>query len=116
MVRNLLAAQLNGAVAGLLRYAGVACWHNTGHAQYRRWRGPHGGRGGIGAQSRAAVAGRIPGLANGEVDRGRRLGQHGEVGSSIGVSQGGVAHRRGLSAVAVAQRRSSPMLGWRSGG
>jgi hypothetical protein len=104
MVRNLLAALLHGAVAVLLRYAGVACWHNTGHEQYRRWRGPHGGRGGIDAQSRAAV------------DRGRRLGQNGEVGSSIGVSQGGVAHWRGLLAVAVAQRKSSPVLGWRSGG
>jgi hypothetical protein len=42
------------------------------------------------------VAGRIPASADCEVDHGRRLGQHSEVGSSIGVSRGGVAHRRGL--------------------
>jgi hypothetical protein len=62
-----------------------------------------------------AVAIRIPASVDGEVDRGRQLGQHGEVGSLIGVSRGGVAHRRGLSAVAAAQRRSSPVLGRRSG-
>jgi hypothetical protein len=60
------------------------------------------------------VVGRIPALADGEVDGGRRLGQHGEVGSSIEVSWGGVAHRRGLSAVAL--WRSSMVLGRRSGG
>jgi hypothetical protein len=86
-----------------------------GAAQYQRWHGPHRGKGGIGARSRAAVAGRIPASADGEVDRGWRLGQHGEVGSLIGVSWGGVAHRRGLSA-AEAWRRSSPVLGRRSGG
>jgi hypothetical protein len=62
------------------------------------------------------VAGWSPASADGEVDRGRRLGKHGVVGSSIGVSQGGVVHWRGLSAAAVAQRRSSPVLGRRSGG
>jgi hypothetical protein len=61
------------------------------------------------------VAGQIPASANGKVDRGWQLGQHGVVGSSIGVSQGGVAHRRGLSAAVMAQRWSSPVLGWRSG-
>jgi hypothetical protein len=62
------------------------------------------------------VAGQILASVDGEVDLGRRLGQHDEVGSSIGVSRGGVVHRRGLSAVAAARRRSSPVLGRRSGG
>jgi hypothetical protein len=70
------------ACATLVLPAGI----ELGTAQYRRWRGPRGGRGGIGSRSRAAVAGRIPASADGEVDRGRWLGQHGEVGSSIGVS------------------------------
>jgi hypothetical protein len=87
-----------------------------GTAQYRCWRSPRRGRGGSGVRSRAEVAGRILALADGEVDRGRRLGQHGEVGSSIGVSRGGVAHRRGLSTAVLARRRSSPVLGRRSGG
>jgi hypothetical protein len=60
------------------------------------------------------VGGRIPASANGEVDQGRRLGQHGAVGSSILVSRGGVAHRRGLSTVAAARRWSSPVLGRRN--
>jgi hypothetical protein len=80
------------------RPAGTA----LGAAQYRCWRGPRGGRGGSGVRSRAAVADRIPASANNEVDQGRQLGQHGAVGSSIGVSQGGVAHRRGLSAAVTA--------------
>jgi hypothetical protein len=90
------------------RPAGTA----LGAAQYRRWRGPHEGRGGSGVWSRAVVAGRIPASTDGEVARGRWLGQHGSVGSSIGVSREGVAHQRGLS---VARRWSSPVLGWRSG-
>jgi hypothetical protein len=61
------------------------------------------------------VAGRIPASADGEVGRGRLLGQHGEVGSSVGVSRGGVPHRRGLSVVVAARQRSSPVLGRRSG-
>jgi hypothetical protein len=62
-----------------------------------------------------AVVDRIPTLTNGEVGRGRQLGQHGEVVDSIEASRGGgVAHRRGLSAVA--RRRSAPVLGRRSGG
>jgi hypothetical protein len=36
-----------------------------------------------------AVAGRIPTLTNGEVGRGRQLGQHGEVVDSIEASRGG---------------------------
>jgi hypothetical protein len=100
------------ACATPTRPAGIA----LGVAQYRRWRGPHGGRGGIGARSRAAVAGRIPVSADGEVDRGRRKGQHGEVGSSIGVSRGGVEHQRGLSTAVAAQWRSSPVLGRKSDG
>jgi hypothetical protein len=45
-----------------------------------------------------AVVDRIPTLTNGEVGRGRQLGQHGEVVDSIEASRGGgggVAHRRG---------------------
>jgi hypothetical protein len=62
------------------------------------------------------VASRIPASADGEVDRRWRLGKHGEVGSSIGVSRGGVVHQRELSAATVARRSSSPVLGRRSGG
>jgi hypothetical protein len=62
------------------------------------------------------VAGRISASVDDVVDQGRRLGQHGEVGSSIGVSRGGVVHRRGLSTAAAARRRSSPVLGQRSDG
>jgi hypothetical protein len=62
------------------------------------------------------VASRIPVSTDGEVDRGQRLGQHGDMGSSIGVSRTGVAHRRGLSAAVAARWKSSPVLGRTSGG
>jgi hypothetical protein len=61
------------------------------------------------------VAGRILASATGEVGRGRQLGKHGEVGGLFEAHRGGEAHRRGLSAVAVARRRGSPVLGRRSG-
>jgi hypothetical protein len=38
------------------------------------------------------VAGQSLASVDDEVDRGWWIGQHGEVGSSIGVSRGGVAH------------------------
>jgi hypothetical protein len=60
------------------------------------------------------VADRIPAPAIDEVGRGWWLGQHGEVVDSIEASQGGVAHRRALSAAA--RRRSTRQLGRRSGG
>jgi hypothetical protein len=63
----------------------------------------------------AAVAGQIPASAAGEVGRGWRLGQHGEVGDSFEAHRGGEAHRRGLSAVAAARWRGSLVLGRRSG-
>jgi hypothetical protein len=40
----------------------------------------------------AMVAGRIPTSAVGEVGRGQRLGQHGEVGHSIEAPRGGATH------------------------
>jgi hypothetical protein len=55
----------------------------------------------------AAVAGRIPVPVISEVDQERWLGQHDNVGNLIDESQGGVAHRRGLSAALAARWRSS---------
>jgi hypothetical protein len=62
------------------------------------------------------MVGWIPVSAVDEVGRGWRLGQHGEVVDSIEASRGGVVHRRGLSVVAAARRRSARELSWRSGG
>jgi hypothetical protein len=66
--------------------------------------------------ARVAVVGRISALAIGEVGWGRRLGQHSNVGNPIEACQGGVAHRRGLSAAVVARQRGPLVLSQRSGG
>jgi hypothetical protein len=62
------------------------------------------------------VASRILASAISEVGQGWQLGQHGKVGNSIEVHRGGEAHRSGLSTVAVARWRGSPVLGRRSTG
>jgi hypothetical protein len=50
------------------------------------------------------VSDRIPASAVGEVDQGRRLGQHGEVATQLGPFRRKVAHRRRLSAVSTTAR------------
>jgi hypothetical protein len=79
----------------------------------KRWRAAHdksgagtthakiGERSVLGAGTR--VAGWIPASVVGEVGWEQQLGQDGNVGNSIEASRGGVAHRRGLSAVVAAQ-------------
>jgi hypothetical protein len=68
------------------------------------------------------VASRIPVSAANEVGRGRRLGQHGEVGNSIEAHWGGEAHRRGalgsgggstegLANALPEERRMAPVVG-----
>jgi hypothetical protein len=73
------------------------------------------------------VAGRIPTLTNGEVGRGRQLGQHGEVVDSIEASRGGGGSgspERALCGGSAEERTGAgpeerwvaPVLGRRSGG
>jgi hypothetical protein len=71
-----------------------------GPPQNRHWRGPRGGKGGVGARSRGGGVWPDSGVGRLRGGSGKAARQHDEVATRLGPFRGKVAHRRRLSTAA----------------